>query len=284
MPHDAGERALHLLEGTHAAAVRADGQKAGEQLVQLDLMGRDLVLDEVADDREQQDDEREGGEEQVEGERACEKGNVVLEGRLQRAPHDAGDRPMPPAFVPHASGSSSSAAVAPPRRAAPMACRRRRASSTRRFISARAVDTASASARASSTSSPSCPALSAARSRSSRSLPASRRREPLPASGANRKPIAAPTAKPSRNPPNPAPPALSAPLSRSLIRPPPGRPAPRPLPPVVPHATGAAASRGGPRWRAGRRRAVARTGTRTSPPGQPRSRRARLREDPTAAA
>src|SRR2546428_7969593 len=33
--------------------------------------------------RSQQDDEREGGEEQVEGERACQKGNVVLEGRLQ---------------------------------------------------------------------------------------------------------------------------------------------------------------------------------------------------------
>src|SRR2546426_502278 len=142
MPDDAGERALHLLEGAHAAAARAAGQKAREQLVQLDLMGRDLVLDEVADDREQQDDEREGGEEQVEGERACQKGNVVLEGRLQRAPHDAGDRPMPAALVPHASGSSSSSAVAPPRRAAPMACRRRRAASTRRFLSARATDTA----------------------------------------------------------------------------------------------------------------------------------------------
>src|SRR2546425_9743058 len=219
MPHDAAERVLHLLEGAHAAAVRAGGQKAREQFVQLDLMGRDLVLHEVADDGEQQDDEREGGEKQVEGERACEKGNVVLEGRLQRAPHDAGDRPMPPALVPHASGSSSSSAVAPPRRAAPRACRRRRAASTRRFISARAADTASVAARASSTSSPSCPALSAARSRSSRSLPVRRRREPLPASGANRKPIAAPTAKPSRNPPNPGPPpppALSAPLSRSL--------------------------------------------------------------------
>src|SRR3989442_1429548 len=124
MPDDAGERALHLPEGAHAAAARAAGQKAREQLVQLDLMGRDLVLDEVADDREQQDDEREGGEEQVEGERACQKGNVVLEGRLQRAPHDAGDRPMPAALVPHASGSSSSSAVAPPRRAAPIACPR----------------------------------------------------------------------------------------------------------------------------------------------------------------
>src|SRR2546427_254094 len=129
MPHDAGERALHLLEGTHAAAVRADGQKAGEQLVQLDLMGRDLVLDEVADDREQQDDEREGGEEQVEGERACEKGNVVLEGRLQRAPHDAGDRPMPPAFVPHPSGPSSPAAPPPP--PAPPAARAIRAALAR---------------------------------------------------------------------------------------------------------------------------------------------------------
>src|SRR2546422_8461822 len=95
-------------------------------------MVRDLVLDEVADDRDQQNDEREGGEEQVEGERAGEKRNVVFEGRLQRAPHDAGDGPMPPAFVPHASGSSSSSAVAPPRRAAPMACRRRRASRDRK--------------------------------------------------------------------------------------------------------------------------------------------------------
>src|SRR3989449_10005309 len=189
MPHDAGERALHLLEGTHAAAVRADGQKAGEQLVQLDLMGRDLVLDEVADDREQQDDEREGGEEQVEGERACQKGNVVLEGRLQRAPHDAGDRPMPAALVPHASGSSSSSAVAPPPRAAPMACRRRRAAGTPGFHSPPATDTASAYSHDSSPHSTSCPALSAARSRSSRSLPATRRREALPASGANRKPI-----------------------------------------------------------------------------------------------
>src|SRR3989442_1734122 len=103
MPHDARQRALHLLEGTHAAAGRAAGQKAGEQLVQLDLMGRDLMLDEGADDREQQNDEREGGEEQVEGERAGEKRNVVFEGRLQRAPHDAGDGPMPPAFGPHAA-------------------------------------------------------------------------------------------------------------------------------------------------------------------------------------
>src|SRR2546428_13199081 len=121
MPDDAGQRALPLLEGTHAAAGRAAGQKAGEQLVQLDLMGRDLVLDEVADDREQQNDEREGGEEQVEGERAGEKRNVVFEGRLQRAPHDAGDGPMPPAFVPPATGSPSSPPAPPPPRAPPLA-------------------------------------------------------------------------------------------------------------------------------------------------------------------
>src|SRR5438093_13088475 len=111
----------------------------------LVLLGSDLVLNEVADDREQQNDEREGGEEQVEGERAGEKRNVVFEGRLQRAPHDAGDGPMPPAFVPHASGSSSSSAVAPPRRAAPTACRPPPAPSTRRFTSARPHSTASAS-------------------------------------------------------------------------------------------------------------------------------------------
>src|SRR5207245_2101769 len=119
-----------LLEGDYAAVVRAGGQKAREQLVQLDLMGRDLVLHQVADDGEQQDDEREGGEEQVEGERACEKGNVVLEGRLQRAPHDAGDRPMPPALVPPASGPSSSSAAAPPAARAARGARALRAALT----------------------------------------------------------------------------------------------------------------------------------------------------------
>src|SRR2546427_11756588 len=198
-------------------------------LVQLDLLRRDLMLDEVSDRGEQHGDEGDDGQQQIERQRAREEGNVVFERRLKGPPGNAGHRLMPAALGLHATGSSSSSsdiALLPPRRP-------RFASVSRRSIATRAVGASSSSSSAVSSSSPSSPAFSAARSRNPRSLRDSLVRDASPGSGANRKPSTAPRPKPSRNGPNPAP--------RSLTRPPLDHPARLPLPDVAARAIAAAA-------------------------------------------
>src|SRR5204863_8093159 len=215
----------HLRERLVGNAARGRGKQPGEQLVQLDLLGGDLMLHEVSDRGEEQCDKRDDGEQQIEREGAREEGNIVFEGRLKRATGDAGYRPMPAALGLHATGSSSSSRLVPrfPRR-------RRFASVNRRSIATRAVGASSSSSSAASSSSP---AFSAARSRNPRSLLDSLPRDASPGSGANRKPSTAPRPKPSRNGPNPAP--------RSLTRRPPDHPARLPRPDVAARAIAAAA-------------------------------------------
>src|SRR5437016_8469577 len=234
LPHHARQRALHLRERPVGAAARGGGEQPGEQLVQLDLLGRDLMLHEVSDGGEQQSDEGDDGQQQIERQRAGEEGNVVFESRLERPTGDAGHRPMPAALGLHAPGSSSSSRRAPPR----LAPRRRLfASVSRRSIATRAVGPSSSSSSAVPSSPPSSPAFSAARSRNPRSLCDSLVREASPGSGANRNPSTAPRPRPSRKGPNAAP--------RSLILPPPDHPAPPPPLGAAARVTAAAAGRSG---------------------------------------
>ena len=90
MTHHAAQRALDRLECPVRCATRGRGQEAREQLVQLHLLGRNLVLNQIADDGEQQGDEGDDGEEQIERQGAREKRDVVLVGRFDSAADDAG--------------------------------------------------------------------------------------------------------------------------------------------------------------------------------------------------
>src|SRR5689334_1941984 len=94
------------------------------------------------------------GKQQVERQRAGEKGNVVFEGRLEGAAGDPGQRLVPAAFGLHATGSSPSSGrgSAAPRPDAPPRLRRRRlASPNRRSSEARVVAGGSFSSSSSST-------------------------------------------------------------------------------------------------------------------------------------
>jgi len=81
---------------------------------------------------EQEQDERDGGEERVKGERARQEGDVVFVGRLQGAAEETAEGTMPAAesCPVQMTGSSSSATAA--------ARRRTRASASRRSSSSRA--------------------------------------------------------------------------------------------------------------------------------------------------
>src|SRR5439155_1302345 len=106
----------------------------GEQLVQLDLLRRDLMLDEVSDRGEQHGDGGDDGQQQIERQRAREEGHVVFERRLKGPPGNAGHRLMPAALGLHATGSSSSSsdvALFPPRPRRFASVRRRSAAATR---------------------------------------------------------------------------------------------------------------------------------------------------------
>src|SRR6267143_1732486 len=81
-----------------------DSEEALQQLVNVDLVSGELVLREVADDGQNEADEGNGREQNVERKGAGEERNVVFVGGLERAPDDAGDRAVPPAFTIHASG------------------------------------------------------------------------------------------------------------------------------------------------------------------------------------
>src|SRR5256886_6906598 len=226
VPHDACQGGFHLRERGIGAAAQRGGEQAGQELVQVHLLGGDLVLHQIPDHGEQHCDERDDGEQQIERQGAGEKGNVVLEGRLQGAAHDSGPRPVPAALGLHATGSSSSST--PPRRAT----RRRRLASRSPRVSAARAGGASSSVSSEPTSSPSSSIFSAASSRTRR---ASLVRDAAPASGANRNPSDAPITTPNRNGPNP--------VLCSLTRPPPGRRGPPPRPGAAARATAAAAAR-----------------------------------------
>src|SRR5260370_17373999 len=70
------------------------------------------MIHQIADGGEQQRDKRDDGEEQLEGQRTSQEGNIVLESRLERAANDSGDGLMPAPGL-HATGSSSSPAARP---------------------------------------------------------------------------------------------------------------------------------------------------------------------------
>src|SRR3989442_1676143 len=92
-----------------------------------------------------ENDEGNGGEENVEREGTGEKGDVVFVGRLEGSPDDAGDRAVPAAFTIHASGSSSSSDAGGGTGGRARARRRRAASSRRRSCSRVAISGSSAS-------------------------------------------------------------------------------------------------------------------------------------------
>src|SRR5207247_9035499 len=90
------------------------------------------ALQHRAQSGQDQQEERDRGEQRVEGQRAGEEGDVVLVGCLEGSAEEASDRAIPPAQpeLVQATGSSSSS---------PPACRRlARASATRRSSSSRA--------------------------------------------------------------------------------------------------------------------------------------------------
>src|SRR5438034_1962480 len=86
-PHHARHGALHALESLVAPLpTPGRGRKqARQQMVQVHLLCGDLVLDEVAGGGEQQRDEGDEREQEIEGERAGEKRDVIVEGRFERA-------------------------------------------------------------------------------------------------------------------------------------------------------------------------------------------------------
>src|SRR5207245_1067635 len=248
LTHDARQGALDLLERPLRGATDGGGQQAGQQLVQLHLMGGDLMLHQIANRGQEQRHERDDGEKQVERQSAGEEGDVVFEGRFEGAAGDPGQRLVPAAFGLHATGSSPSSGrgrAAPPLLPGRVPRRRRLASPSRRSSAARVVAGGSSASSTRWRRSPISPALSAARSRRPRRRRDSRPRETSPGSGANRKPSTAPRLKPSRNGPNappPRPPSPSPPPpSRSLIRPPRDRPGPRSPWRAAARATAAAA-------------------------------------------
>src|SRR6267143_1201784 len=209
-------------------------KKPVKQLMDIQLVDGELVLNEVADDREDEPDERNGGEQDVEREGAGEKGDVVFVRGLERPPDDAGDRAMPAALTIHARGSSSSSAAGGTGGRDARARRRRAASSRRRSCSRVVISGSSSSSSDSSSASSSASCNSPRTSSTFSSASSLRLRRPFvtlrrvlspPSVGANTNPATAPSTIPNRNAPNPAP-------LRSLIRPPPRHPAPRRVRPV----------------------------------------------------
>src|SRR5205085_327865 len=224
--HQVAEGTLDEAETVTAGLVRLR-EEALQQLVDVQLVYGKLVLDQVGDDRHDERDEWDGGEEDVEGDGAGEKGNIVFVGGLEGTPGDAGGRAVPAAFTIHASGSSSwSGGGGTVGRA--RARRRRAASSRRRNCSRVAISGSSSSSSSASSDSSDSSASSSASFKSPRTsstfssassfrlrrpLPTLRRVLSPPSVGANTKPATAPRTMPKRNAPNPPP--------RSLIRRPP---------------------------------------------------------------
>src|SRR5438477_11389059 len=182
---EVAERAFDEFEGVGRAFIGI-GKKALQQLVDVELVNGDLILDEIANDGEDQADEGDGGEQDVERDRAGEKWDVVFVGGFESTTDDAGDRAMPAAFTSarpiHASGSSSSSdagATGGVGRAARL--RRRRAASRRRRSCSRVAISGSSSSSSSGSSPSSSASFRSPRTSSTFSSASSfRLRSPLP--------------------------------------------------------------------------------------------------------
>src|SRR5439155_25293598 len=216
------------------------GEKAHQQLMDIQRMNRELMMNEIADDGEHQPDEGNGSEQNVEREGAGKKGDVVFVGSLEGTPDDAGDRAVPAAFPSsiHASGSSSSSEAGGVTGGRAARARRRRAASSRRRNCSRVVISGSSSSSAPSSewasASASCSSprtsstfSSASSLRLRRPFETLRRVLSPPSVGANTNPATAPRTMPNKKAPKP-------PL-RSLIRPPPRRRGRRRARPAAPH-------------------------------------------------
>src|SRR5205807_1379264 len=267
------------------------GEKALQQLVDVELMNGELILREVTDDGQDEPDEGNGREQNVERQGTGEERNVVFVGGLEGTADDAGDRAVPAAFTIHASGSSSSSDTGGTGGLVARARRRRAASSRRRSCSRVAISGSSSSSSWSASSDSASSSASFRRPRTSSTFSAAssfKLRRPLviflrvlsaPSVGANTNPATAPSTMPKRNAPKPPPPPL-----RSLIRRPPHHPVPTRARPAAPRVTRVSVGRTDRSLPACPSPAAARTGTRMSSRDRRQWRPARRRAGPRTAA